>query len=291
MTGILLALAAALTTAFSHVLAKDSLHKQDFLAFLTVRTVSATLALALAIVLRGGGADIAAIPTKLKLVILGVGLMVPLTSNVLYFRALRRMPVNVTMPLFQSYPAMSFVLGALLLGSRVGPATSIAVAVVVAGNMGFCMSRRNGGTVGRIGAYGVTLTFAAALLMAGTTIVWKLLQTQMSPTAIAFLGTGSASAVLAVISAVRWRKLHWGPLEANLKTALSGILVFSVANVMSITALRNMSPGVVYPLVASSVIWVGILARFMLRERWTRLQLVSAICVFVGIALLSFVRG
>ncbi|MFH0963946.1 MAG: EamA family transporter [Planctomycetota bacterium] len=103
---------------------------------------------------------------------------------------------------------------------------------------------------------------------------------------ICFLGTVPATALLATWGAVRFRTIRWGPVWTNAKSALSGILVFAVANVLSIAAMRDLSPGVVYSVVSSSTLWVGILSFLILKERWTRLQAGSAIVLFVGLLVL-----
>ena len=91
----------------------------------------------------------------------------------------------------------------------------------------------------------------------------------------------------------RFRRIQWGSLSTNVKSAVSGILVFAVANVLSIGAMKvgGLSPGVAYSIVSSSVLWVGILAFALLRERWTRFQAVSAVVLFGGLVVLAFATG
>ena len=288
MTYVILALMAAVATAFSHVLAKESLHRQDTSAFLIVRTGAATAVLAIIFIARNGFAELTATPPWLVWVLIGMGLFCPLAANVIYFAALKRLPVNIVTPVFHSYPAMAFVLGLIFLGIRFSPGNFLGVLAVVSGVAGMCL--RGGGMEKheRTRVHGMVLCLIAAVFMAVSTILWKVLQTRVSALAICFVGTGAASVALLAVNAGRFRVIRWGRVTTNVKTALSGILVFGMANLLSIRAMKTLSPGVVYSIVSSSVLWVGVLAFFTLKEKWIALQIVGAVLVFVGVVVLGF---
>jgi len=287
MTAILLSLMAALAVALSHVLAKGSLRHQDFAAFLIVRTGAAAIALAVAFAAQGGVAELRAMPAGLVWLLAALGLLAPLTINLAHFAAMRRLPVNVVTPVFHSYPAVAFVLGIFLLHIDFVWVNFIGVLAVVSGTAGFCVLRAADGGSRRADARGIALVLLASVMMAVTAIVWKALRSHASPLAICLLGTASATAALALANAAKLRGLRWGTVGTNVRTAFSGMLTFGFANPVSILAMATLSPGVVYAIVSSSVLWVGVLAFFMLKEKWRPLQIAAAVLVFAGIVVLG----
>ena len=286
MLGFFLALAAAVATALSHVLAKDSLHKQDFSAFLIVRTGAAALALVVVLSAKGDFSALAELPRGLLLALLAMGLLVPFATNIFYFLGLKRLDVNVATPVFHSYPAIAFVLGIVFFKTGFQWSAFVGIAAVLAGVVGFCAPQRLAGTLKRVDGTGIAFLLITAVIMAASTNVWKVLGEKTNSRIICFLGIAAATAPLVIWGLARFRNIQWGSVGTNVKSALSGILVFAVANVLSIAAMKELSPGVVYSVVSSSVLWVGILAFFMLKERWTRLQAASALVLFAGLVIL-----
>ncbi|MFH0963945.1 MAG: EamA family transporter [Planctomycetota bacterium] len=173
MVSFALALGAALVTALSHVLAKDSVHKQDFSAFLIVRTGAAMCALAVVLLAKGDLTELAKLPTGVIGALLALGLLIPFVTNILYFLGLRRLDVNVATPVFQSYPAIAFVLGIVFLGTGFRWSALLGVAAVLVGVIGFCLPRRIRGRSQSIDRAGVALILSTAVIMAVTTILWK----------------------------------------------------------------------------------------------------------------------
>lgn len=286
MLGFSLALLAAVATALSHVLAKDSLHKQDFSAFLIVRTGAAALALVVVLLAKGDFSALAELPRNLLLALLALGLLVPFATNIFYFLGLKQLDVNVATPVFHSYPAIAFVLGIVFLKTGFQWNALVGIAAILAGVIGFCAPGRVAGTLKQVDKTGITFLLTTAVIMGVCTNVWKVLGEKTSGRIICFLGIAAATAPLVIWGLARCRSIQWGPVGTNVKSALSGILVFAVANVLSIAAMKELSAGVVYSVVSSSVLWVGILAFFMLKERWTRLQAISALVLFAGLVIL-----
>lgn len=290
MTGILLAMAAALATALSHVLAKDSLHRQDFPAFLIVRTTAASAVLAVLLLFRGGMAELLAIPEDIVWLLIGLGFICPLSTNIAYFSALKRLQVNVAIPVFHCFPAIAFVLGLLFLSLPFSLVNLAGVLCVIGGTAGFCLRQAESDELMHARLSGIALAIFAALLFASTIICWKVLRERASPLAITFLGTSTSAVTLLAAYSWRLRLLRWDGLATNMKTAISGILIFGFANLLSIHAMEDLSPAVVYSVVSSSVLWVGVFALVMLREKWTPLQIVSALLVFAGVVVLGLSR-
>ncbi|MDP7132579.1 MAG: DMT family transporter [Planctomycetota bacterium] len=290
MTGISLALAAAIATAFSHVLAKDCVHRQGFTAFLVVRTTAATILLTILMLIRDGMAELRSMPTDLIVTLVGLGLFCPLLTNVTYFSALKRLRVNVAIPVFHCFPAIAFVLGLLFLKLPFSLLNLVGVLGVVAGTSCFCIRRVPDEKQHQTRAGGIALVLVGALLMASATVCWKVLLERASPLMITFFGVGTACASLWIVCSWRLRSLNWGGLATNLKTALSGILIFGVSNLLSIHAMKDLSPDVVFAVVSSSVLWVGVLALVVLKEKWTSFQTASAVLVFAGVVVLGIGR-
>ena len=293
MTGFTLALIAAAATAASHVLAKGSLDRQDFSAFLIVRCGTAMLVMAVVVVARGSLPELVSLPPGTAMQLVGVGLLAPLAVNLLYFRALTRIRVNTALPIYQCYPAISFVLGWVVLKQDAHLADGFGVLMVVSGAAGFCYGRQvEAGDRRGSDARAIALLLMGACLMATATVVWKVIGQRASPAVICLFGVTVTTVAVTLANVNRLRRLHWGDASTLVRTALSGALVFAVANQLSLTAMNvyGLTPAVVFSLVSSSVLWIGVLAFLFLREKWSLSQAVAAFTIFAGIVVLGFSR-
>ena len=182
MTGFALGIAAAFATALSHALAKGSLDRQDLSAFLIVRSGTAVLVMGGVVAVGGYGHELLTLAPGVAARLVGVGVLAPLAVNLLYFRALRRVPVNIAVPVYQCYPAISFVLGLGLLKLKVDLTQLAGLAMVVVGAAGFC-NRASGPSGSRhaLDRRGVAVLLLASCLMASATVAWKAIGRQASP--------------------------------------------------------------------------------------------------------------
>ena len=69
---------------------------------------------------------------------------------------------------------------------------------------------------------------------------------------------------------------------------LLGMGLYLVAMVLFLYALRFGEVSRLYPLIASSYIWIAILAAILLRERVTPLTIAGILCIVLGIGILMW---
>jgi uncharacterized membrane protein len=69
---------------------------------------------------------------------------------------------------------------------------------------------------------------------------------------------------------------------------LAGIAVYGVSSILFIPALRGGDLSVLYPLVASSYIWVSIWSVLFLKERMTALKILGIVLIIAGISCIGF---
>ncbi len=281
---ILMALLAAILTAMAHVLAKESLPRQDYGAFLIIRMAAAAVATGLLFLLLGDPVAPEAASRAAWGALAAVSLL-PILVNLVLFRGMKRLPVNVAVPLFHSYPAITYLLQVAALGVLFRAPAFAGVLLVVAGVAGFS-ARRRGGTK-RLDPAGIGLVLTGSVFMAVATVSWKALQAHFGKLLIAFGGGLVSTLAVLLLYAPRLRRLHWGDRRAVLGTAASGVLVFGFANVLSLTAMQTLEPALVFAIVATSVLWTAVISFLRLGERWTLFQFVAACLVVGGIFLMS----
>jgi drug/metabolite transporter (DMT)-like permease len=199
---------------------------------------------------------------------------------------MKRLPVNVAVPLFHSYPAVTYLLQVAALGVLFRAPAFAGVLLVVAGVTGFSARRRGGGGE-RLDPAGIGLVLTGSVVMAVATVSWKALQAHFGKLLIAFGGGLLSTLAVLLLYAPRLRRLHWGDRRAVLGTAASGVLVFGLANVLSLTAMQTLDPALVFAIVATSVLWTAVIGFLRLGERWTLFQFLSACLVVGGIFLMS----
>lgn len=286
MTGVWLALAAAGSTAWSHVLAKNCAHRQSLAVFLLVRTGASFLILAVLLPLYAEKTHFVCLCAMDWALIGGGGLACPLLVGWLLFAGFRRLPVSVAVPVFQAYPAL-VLLGEIVWLGRTPASVRIAgLGLILLGVSAFSLDvpGRNGSAASGDRRKGILLTAGAALLMAATVLVWNQLRHRLGTLEIAFLTTGISTTALAAGLLPGRRNLIWNSARLCLLSALSGVLVFVVANGLIIEAIQTTPPCVVTGIVSSSVLWTGLLARVTLGEIMTRQQWFAAGGIITGLA-------
>jgi uncharacterized membrane protein len=71
---------------------------------------------------------------------------------------------------------------------------------------------------------------------------------------------------------------------------IAGIAVYGVSSILFIPALRGGDLSVLYPLVASSYIWVSIWSVLFLKERMTALKIIGIILILAGISFIGYAQ-
>ena len=67
-----------------------------------------------------------------------------------------------------------------------------------------------------------------------------------------------------------------------------GLVFYGLSSVLFIPALRGGDLSVLYPLVASSYIWVSIWSVLFLKERMTALKIIGIVLIIAGISCIGF---
>ncbi|NMH98479.1 DMT family transporter [Pseudonocardia acidicola] len=210
---------------------------------------------------------------------LGIGMLAGLagvTGLLLYFRGLAVGPMGVVAPLSAVVGAGLPLVVGVLLGERPGPAMLIGMLVaLVAIVLATAGTRRDaaagtGLALGLGSGIGFGLFFIALDATPPDSGLWPLLAGRMLSTAL-----------LAIVVAARGQR--GGPFRGRRLMIASGVLD-SGANVLFLLATRTGSLSVSAVLVSLYPVVVVLLARIVLRERLTGLQLTS-----VGLALTASV--
>ncbi|WP_214368153.1 EamA family transporter [Pseudonocardia sp. H11422] len=212
----------------------------------------------------------------------GIGVLAGLAGVcglLLYFRGLAVGPMGVVAPLSAVVGAGLPLMIGVLLGERPGPVTLGAMAVaLVAIVLATAGSRRDraagtGLALGLGSGLGFGLFFVALDATPADSGLWPLLA-----------GRVVSTTLLSIVVATRWRRgepvAGWGLM------ALSGVLD-TVANVLFLLATRSGPLSVSAVLVSLYPVVVVLLARTVLRERLTGLQLTSVVLALTAGMLLA----
>lgn len=292
--GVLLVLLAAGFASASNVLSKWSLPRLPFDRFLAARSLGAAVTLAL--LSAATGAPGIAGWRLLALLVLS-GFIWPGVVNPLVYHAMKRLPVNISRAVFQSYPAMAYM-GSLLLGDAevaLKPLAGMALALGGAAAFGYFVPAA--GPSQRIWRRDVGLTVSAALLQAGGTLLWRWLVSSRQVSAVSLNLAQNAGTLLlfgGVMTAVdekcarerRVRPAGWLPF---LVSAAAGALIFGFGNSCFMASLgyQYMNPGIAGSIYTLNVLLTGGLARVFLGECWSRQQFAAALAVMAGAVVLS----
>ncbi|TMF63027.1 MAG: DMT family transporter [Chloroflexi bacterium] len=195
--------------------------------------------------------------------------------------ATRRGPVGLVSPLTALSPAVTVALAVGLLGER--PGASALAGVVLALGGAVLLAYRPTASGAASGWLGLAV---ASLVMQGVgAFAAKLVVTGHGPTDLLVVGALTQLVVGAVIARDE-------PLAAS--RLLRGELVIAVtlvaaaaATIGYLTALSLGPASVIVPLVATSPALGGLLGIILLREAWTRRQLLGIACGVVAAALLA----
>jgi drug/metabolite transporter (DMT)-like permease len=69
---------------------------------------------------------------------------------------------------------------------------------------------------------------------------------------------------------------------------IMGFFLYAIAGVLAITAFRNGEVSVLYPIFATSYIWVSILSFYIFQETLGTLRLLGIFVIIAGISLVGF---
>lgn len=284
LTGVGLALSAAVAIAFSHVLAKECLRELPLAYFLKVRTLTGAASLALLATAWGQWGAIVALPPERIVALCAVGVMAPFVVNLFAFWAMARLPLNVMVPVQRTYPMFVLLLSLLVLGERLGGLALAGVIAISAGAIGFGReeAQRSDQPL-RVTLLPLAAALVSSILFAVTQMLWRVFidDWKMTPVAISLIQTAAAAPCWWAVDAARRRPVQAKGLTVA-KTAASGVLVFAVANVLVLMAYRHLPTPAVSALNATSVLTVAGLAYLVLREKWSWRQVVGAVLIVGG---------
>ena len=290
--GILLSLLAAVSTAGSHVVAKHCRQSLDLWKFLWVRTSAASVILLGMSILGKDFPNLCRAEPYSLFVIAVSGVISPLLVGMTVFWALERTPVNIRMPIFASYPFFVFLLSCMFFEENLTIFTIAGMLIILVGVIGLAVRKSgpNEGNKHRNGYFlPIVVTCGGSLLMAFNVSLWKIFSSYWGFSAlnINLLQVFMASIVLSIVNMSRKPMARKPKPAVVLAAAASGFLVFGMANIFSITAMSYISSPVVYSIVCSNILFVGVFARVWFKEKWTPVQFASAIGICAGIIILT----
>lgn len=76
----------------------------------------------------------------------------------------------------------------------------------------------------------------------------------------------------------------WTLINANL---LGGLILYVIAGVLLIFAMRDADLSLLYPLIGTSFIWVAIMSYFFLHEPMSIIKMGGIACIVLGVGLIS----
>ncbi|MBN1809203.1 MAG: DMT family transporter [Planctomycetes bacterium] len=291
--GVMLVLCSACLLAVSMNIAKAVIPRLPLYLLLAARSFGALVLLVpLTIVL---GRQESQSPSLFFLVAFALGGLVwPGLVNVLAYKALRVLPVNVNRPIFQTYPAVAFVLSIPLALGTFSFVKLAGVLLATAGASGFALFNRDASNPGKkLPRLAIAMVAISAVIQAVGHLIWRWVRTEniIPPCEMNMLQHIPALVFFGVLTFATWRL---EPPERRafskkdlLLAAFSGMLLFGVGNTLYFVALKHLDPGPAGAVYSVNILLTAALARFTLKERWTRAQALSAALVLAGVALLS----
>jgi|GEM_PF-2561884 len=291
--GVLLSLLAAVSTAVSHTMAKWCRNAFSLEKFLWVRTTAAFITLLGISILSKDFFHLYEVEFYYLFMVAVSGLISPLLVGFAAFWALERTPVSIRMPVFASYPFFVFILSIIFLEENLTIFTGLGAVIIFVGVVGLVLGKSNTKGVDNIKYRNrhllpIIATCAGSLLMAINVILWKIFSSYWGFSALNINLLQTFVAVV-VLTALNVRKPMTRNLTPNVifATAISGFLVFGVANILSITAMRYIPSPAVYSIVCSNILLIGIFARVWFKEKWSSIQFASALAICAGIVILT----
>src|SRR3989454_12600724 len=196
--------------------------------------------------------------------------------------ATRRGPVGLVAPLTAMSPALTVILAVATLGERISSDQGLGIGAALAGSV--LLSFRPNAPQARGGW--LPLALASLVLQGLGAFIAKVLVTASGPTDL--LVTSAAVQLLVGLIIARGEPLGGRELlqGRGLVTALT-LVAAAVATIGYLSALSVGPASVIVPLVATSPALGGLLGIIMLREAWTRRQLLGIACGVVAAALLA----
>ena len=285
-------LVAAGLLAVSQTIAKAVISRLPFYVLLLSRSVGAILLL-IPVTFICGWKTLTNTP-YLVLIALG-GIVWPGVVNILAYRALQRLPVNVNRPIFQTYPMWAFLMSIPLALGTYSHAKLAGVLLTTAGGAGFALFNRDAADAGRrLPRSAVALVAASAVIQAAGTLVWKYAAqpSQQIPSYQMNLLQHTVSAVFFGALALKEMRRR---VDAERKysagdviiTGFSGMLLFGIGNTLVFAALKHLDPGPAGAIYSVNILFTAAVARATLKEKWTAAQAVSALLVLVGVVFCS----
>lgn len=295
--GALLVLAAAVFASASNVLGKSVVTKMPFGRFLVGRSIGA--ALVLLFLFHGSGSKFA-LPWWAIPLLLSAGCIWPGVINLLVYHALRRLPVNISRPVYQSWPAMAFI-GSLIVGDPgavLGAATIAGIFLALGGAAAFGHLKPAGEAVQDFRRRDVALTALAAFLQSIGALLMRYLVDRMGlpPISLNFLFVSGFFFLFAGLSPVidmnDPRRTDAGTTELKrfAVSALSGALIFGCGNTCFMASQKFIEPGIAGSIYTLNVPLTAGIAWLFLKEKWTWKQALAAGLVVAGGALLALGR-
>jgi drug/metabolite transporter (DMT)-like permease len=311
LIGELAGLANAATWAFTSIILGGLAGRHSALRVNAIRMTSGALYFLVAIPLAGGLKLFAGLTPGRALALGGTSILAQAIGDMLFVIGIGRIGAARASPIsVSSFPLITLVLGALLLGERLTWSIAAGAALIVGGIV--LLVLRSGvppedvpvpgseglETLGEVEQHvpagkslplaenliGLGIVLTAALAWSASTIWLRVLSPGLPAITVTAVRVPSGALfLLAILGAQRRLTLHGLDQRALILLCAAGVIGTGFGSMLYIIAVQRTSAGLAALLVSTSPLWTLPLAAIFLHERITRRVLLGATLTLAGI--------
>ena len=290
MVGIAAGLVCALTWAVGSIMMRDLSRKLDPITLNAPRTLVGGLLMLAVVWISGRQVGYAAITPLQLFFMLGSMAVGGGLGDALYVTSLARIGVSRAFPIASIYPALTLVLGVLLLGEPISPGIVGGLVLVMTGVV--LISRITGTVTGpehHATAGGVSLALGAAAC-------WAISMLMIAPgieghdaILVASVRVPALSLVLWAITLARgsWRRLGTLSRRDWVILLVGGLIGWGLGSMLFVLTVALVGPTQAAILTSTSPMFALPLSALLLRERLSRRVWVGTLLTICGVILVS----
>lgn len=284
---LVLTIGATFSWASAQIIGKIVLRDIQSLVFNTIRFTTATVPIALAVLLFGSFANI-----KFGLPFLSAvasGALGWFVATSIYFFVLKRDLAHRIIPAGNAYPFWAILAGVLLLGEGITYIIPVSAALVFLGSFLLSRSRdKEDDKEEDIGLkYGVPVASLVAFLWGMNAVFIKFaLNGGMSSLSVLLVRIISATVLFWIAITLKKQDFNISKRSLGL-SALSGLIASSVGSLLYVTALTYEEASTLAPVTGSTILFGFTLSIIFLGETPTKKAILGMLSIFGGIILMA----
>lgn len=290
MIGVAVGLLCALTWAIGSIMMRDLSRKLDPVTLNAPRTLVGGVVMLSTVFLTGRQAGYAAVTPLQLFFMLGSMAVGGGIGDAFYVLSLARIGVSRAFPIASIYPALTLVLGVLLLDERLDVRIVSGLVLVMCGV--YLISRISAVTdepQRRASATGVSLALAAAVCWAVSMLMIAPGIRGHDPILVASIRVPSLSLVLWIITLARgsWRRLGMLSAKEWVILLVGGLIGWGLGSMLFVLTVSLVGPTQAAILTSTSPMFALPLSAVLLRERLHARVFVGTLLTICGVILVS----